>query len=89
MNILYLKGFQPDIFSIICQSQTKKPIFISSIVENQKLTIKPDDEFQFHLFYFSLKYYESNLVNKENFIVNRNDFSIKLYYLDIVVSLRS
>ena len=77
VNILYLKGFQPDIFSTICQSQTKKPIFISSIMGNQKLTIKPDDEFQFHLFYFSLKYYEANCVNKENFIQSLKSEKIK------------
>lgn len=73
-----MKGFQPDIFSIIIsQSQRKKPIFISSIVENQKLTIKPDDEFQFHLFYFSLNYYEANFVNKESFIQSLKSEKIK------------
>lgn len=71
VNFIYLKGCSQENISFLCQTQTRKTIFISSIIENQTLNIRPtNDDCLFYLFYLSLNCYDSDIVNKKLYLQN-------------------
>lgn len=71
VNVVYLKGCSQENISFLCQSQTRKTIFVSSIKENQNLTIRPtNNNCLFYLFYLSLNCYDSDIVNKKEYLQN-------------------
>lgn len=72
INILYAKGCSQGQISALCYTQGVKPIFVSSILEGQKLTIMPEDGFLFHLFYVSKNSYEKYTVDRKSFVSNMN-----------------
>lgn len=70
VNILYLKGYSQENLIEVSHAHSKKPIFISCIVEGQCLQIIPEEDSLFHLFYISLDGYKFNIVKKAEFLKN-------------------
>ena len=73
IHFLYLKGISQEDLRSFCRAQNKKPIIVSSCLENQKLSIEPDGICLFNLFYISSNSYNLDIVFRQsysNFVKN-------------------
>lgn len=68
LNILYLKGCTKKHIEILCKTQKNKPIFISSCLLDQSISISPEDSFEFYLFLISDSTFQNYLITKKTYL---------------------
>lgn len=68
IRFIYMKGYNANEINQLCSFCEQKPIFVSSMTENDiQLSIIPNDISDFHLFYLSKSFYQFGTVNDTNF----------------------
>lgn len=68
LNFIYVKGYSEEEILLLSNSQKRPPIFVSSFMKNQKLSIIPNEKCQFNVFYINENCYEYLAADEDNYL---------------------